>query len=596
MNKKKWLILLFIVLIVSPLLANSIYAATATPGPFEQVLKTLMDNFGFMLRSSFLKQDQDTVIAYVKVLLGIVLFLPLFFVLKKMFKNNGIAGGLSVAISLMSMIFIPPEMIGTITKTYAIVAVLFFYVIPGLAIFFFFWFMKKTVEEWNELAGAVVEVGSMVGGIFMTRNFQKALEKLAANPEYANTLGNFIQNLSYIYVILGIGLVYGGYKILKAFGGVSKAKEVGGSWLKRKGKGIGGDGGGGLPREGSETIGQVTSAERSLADIKQSIDRSTANAKGIIDAISATSASEENLIETTKNNIASLGNAVSLLGKALEDQAAYAKAGATAESIVAVNKAIGENGTLIKTKYAKIVPDFDNIKRINDEKYRELGVLLNEFLSSDTNTKIEELLAETQAVNVSVRKVSAKNKSVVTQLSNILSNPSVDENFKNQSVRNDLMALQNFGTRMETDLADMNVHNSACQKIKADLSKVETKINNIHETIKKFGPQIDGFKKELNDKLTEPFGRGLSPQVIVEAENVIQKIIKGLEDIQTKSTVVRGDMTIVSESIAEMKNLETDIELYLRELEDIKVHVSEMNQKYQDIAAWYAGQKITISL
>lgn len=598
MNKKKWLVLLFIVLIASPFLAHTVYAAEQT-APLKQVLTLFVDNFGFLLEEKTrteMLSGAGTGLLYLRIMLGLLILLPLYALLKVPFKSQrGIAGAISVVVSLMAVILMPISTMIKIGTTYSGFFVIIFYLVPLIALFFLHRFIKSSVG--NESVINVAEIVIGVVGILFTSQVQATLTQLT--QEYS-ALGKTMDIgwFAMIYVVLGIMIVWAFVRLIKGkdIQGIKGALSE--PLWGGKGKGSsGGWKGGSLPTESKDAVDTVTVTEKNVTDIKNSIDRSTADAKAIISTISAASASEQNLIEKTKTNLTALGNAVSSLGKALEEQANYAKAGATAESVAEVGKAISDNGTQIKTKYGEIGPDLENIKKIHDTEYQEVSVLLNEFVnSSDAGRKIELLLNENQAVNVSVKKVSAKNKSVLAQLNNILSNPSVDENFKNSSVRNDLMALQNFETRLETDLADISVHNNVCQKIKNDMNVLTSKSTDIENVLTKFNPQIDGFKKDLQDKLVTPFGGGLSPQVISEAENAIQKIIKDLEDMQSKSTVVTGNLTIIKERVDEMKNLETDLDNYLRELEDIKLHINEMNKKYIDIANWYKGQQIGIAL
>jgi len=508
MNKKIIGVILFAFLMASPFFSHQAVAQEANQGALQSVLKIFVDNFGFLFRANFFQESNQPFI-YLKVLISLVLILPLLFILRKLFgeKNKVISGIMAVVIGLFSVMFIPNQIIAQIGTTYGGVTIAFLFLLPALAVIFFFWFMKKTVESWSETAAAALELITMAAGLGFTVNFQLTIKNLA--NQYP-LLGSFTQNMAYLYAIFGIGLLIA---LVKLFGGWGRVSDLGSRTLGRM-RGTGGAGGGGtmptinMTAGGTPTAPVISNAETQRASqIMSDIGRADENFLRNINTIKSLAPEELQTltgIRTALENVAEGIDATKAvyLSALTYKEAAIPNTEKTA-GIERINQTLRQNSAQIQEQLNKISEGFAKINIDEGEKGKTL-----ENYERVEGEKVKKQLENLKTMIEEWKAIAGedikKNETAIGTIATQLNKMEIPAGKTTANLSSEIASLQKTNenyTKLQAELASLE---------KNELRKLEESFTNLLRTIAMNHSNIETFKKMITndtDKISSAIQR-----------------------------------------------------------------------------------------
>lgn len=471
MKRKTAIILLLALLLVTPFLANNAFAQER-PGAVETLLQVFVENFGFLLNP----QDANVVL-YIKVLMALVIILPLFAILSLIFKGHrGVAGVVSFALGMLSIMFIPNETVLTIATTYSGIATVIFYALPIVAVFFLYKFIESTVEERYKTVAYIIEMAVMIFGFYYTVSFRDVIQKI---PEFEDVLGG--EWITYLLFVFGFFIVYAGYKIISRSG-------RGSSFISRISP-FKGAGGGGIP----SVTGGGTPAGPTPSDVQQSAGQATDKLNELRDALENFNRDFDTNMMYAERDFAQDATKLTDLQNAMEELSENIK------NFGELWKTYEEYSTSPGAVQATINDYYDRVNsRQQDiqEKLDNISSVVNGIVESFENydTVLRNVLSNSQSVKVSYDEIAEQMRKITQEINSI-------EKIIDQKLANLPQGENSSDAKRDLEKAKAEIMNSR-EQLKEGNELIQTQTDSLFQIEAKITNsvgKIENFKNKLKD-------------------------------------------------------------------------------------------------
>jgi len=575
MNKKIIVILLFGILLLSPLFASFAHAQ-APMSPVKSVLKVIADNFGFLFTESFRRElvsGTGDAIIFVKILFAMIIILPLFYLLKLAFgeKSRGIAGIVSIIIGIISVMLIPGSTLLTLATTYGAVATIFLYALPVGAIFFFYKFIQNTIAKKSEALASFIELIAMILGVgFMTQIQATLMELAKENSVIATLIDN--QWLALLYGVFGVGAFYALYKLITYYR--AYPETLLGKRLWEGGGGGVGLGGGISPVSPAVAVTPpvITTAEEArVAQIMSDIERADREFLSNINTLKGLSTGELQTLEGIGSALEKVADAIDATKAVYLSAIAYKSAAIPdAEKragIERMNQNLRENSAKIQEQLQRVSDGFSKILVSEEDKIKTLETY-ERVEGEKIRNDIKKLYAMIEEWKTIAKEDIDKNTKAIETITNQLTKMEIPAGKTIADLTSELESLRKTNesyAKLQAELDSLT--NSEVRKLDDSLTQLLRTIALTHSDIETFKKMINTDVDKINSSIQlitkeEPIEqdfKNASSSIRAIANDEIPKMKLGLEKNSEAINVLGGEINTIQQQIKNLSDRITQL-------------------------------------